>query len=154
MKNIFNTCVIISLLVLSLSAYGSEEDYMIWKQVKIRTAGNKETGEVSFAAQTDGKTFKSISITAFKKQFKLAKADLAKIKGFPLSSLTITHEAGYVQLGGHTVHFKMKRVYYRLKKLVEGRVRISISKGKGLEVHGPEIKEIKGTSKPVIPPRP
>lgn len=147
MKNKFNTCVIISLLVLSLSAYGSEEEYMIWKQVKIRTAGNKETGEVSFAAQTDGETFKSISITAFKKQFKVAKADLAKIKGFPLSSLTITHEAGYVQLGGHTVHFKMKRVYYnRLKKLVEARVRISISKGKGLEIHGPEIKEIKGTS--------
>ena len=39
-----------------------------------------------------------------------------KLKGFPLNSLSITYEPGYPELGGHTVHFKMKQVHYQAKK--------------------------------------
>ena len=141
MKGKLILLTLITVFVLSLCAWGSEEDHMIWKQIKIVFSECKEMGTVIFEAQTDGQSFKSISITASGKQFQIEETDLLKFKGFPLSSLAVTHEAGYPRLGGHTVHFKMKRVYYKSKKLVEERIRISISKGKGLEIYGPETKE-------------
>lgn len=136
---------ILSLLLVFLfafsSASASEEEFLPWKEVKIVCAENSETGKVVFDAQTDGNAYKFVSITTFGKQFKLDGPQLSKLKRFPLSSLSITHEAGYEQLGGHTVHFKMKYHRYQAPKVVEGRVVISVSKGKGLEIHGPETKE-------------
>jgi hypothetical protein len=124
-------------------ASGSEEEFVIWKQVKI-TSSNSQTGDLVFEAKTDGDTYSAVSFSVFGKQFKLEEPQLSKLKGFPLSSLSLTHEAGYAELGGHTVHFKLTRHYYDSKseKTVQERIVISISKGKGLEIHGPEKKEL------------
>jgi hypothetical protein len=132
--------VLSSMLAVAATASASEEEFVVWQQVKIVSPAYKETGTVVFDAQTDGETSRAVSIRAFDKDFKLDDAQLSKLKGFPLSSLSITHEAGYERLGGHTVHFKMKRVFYQAPKTREEHIRISISKGKGLEIFGPEAK--------------
>lgn len=132
-----------AVLACASSVLASEEEFLPWKQVKIVCADRPETGTVVFEAQTDGDAYKAVSISVFGKPFKVEGPQLAKLKGFPLSSLSITHEAGYKELGGHTVHFKMKQVRYQSNKLLEDRILISISKGKGLEIHGPETTELK-----------
>ena len=86
--------------------------------------------------QTDGHDYKAISISAFGEQFKVEGPQLsAKLRGLALNTLSITHEAGYEQLGGHTVHFKMKRDHFQQTKRRVEEIVISVSKGKGLEIH-------------------
>src|SRR3989338_11162952 len=126
--------LLIMTVTFCISALASEEDYIDWKQVKIVSPEYKQTGTIIFEVETDGDVYKSVSITTFGKEYKFEAKDLSKLKGFPVSSISITHEVGYSSLGGHTVHFRMKRVYYKSEKLVEEKIRISISKGKGLEI--------------------
>ncbi|UCD55704.1 MAG: hypothetical protein JSV93_02645 [Candidatus Omnitrophota bacterium] len=132
----------ITTFLFCITTFASEEECVTWKQVRIISTEHEQTGTIVFEAETDGTAYKSVAITVFGKNFEVKSEDLAKLKGFPLNSLIIAHEAGYPRLGGYTVHFKLKRIYYKAKKLVEERVRVSINKGKGLEVHGPEAKMI------------
>ncbi|MBM4037918.1 MAG: hypothetical protein FJ290_05335 [Planctomycetes bacterium] len=120
----------------------SEEEFVVWQEVRIVCAERPETGAIVFEARTDGERYAKVSLSVFGKVYTLNEADRLKLGGFPLSSIALTHEAGYAELGGHTVHVKLKRVLYKAGKLVEERVRISVSKGKGLTVHGPEAKEV------------
>lgn len=138
--------VFITAFSLYTTVSASEEEYVMWKQLKIVSAEHKQTGTIVFEAETDDTTYKSVTITAFGKKFKVNSDDLSKLKEFPLNSLTITHEAGYSQLGGYTVHFKLKRIYYKGEELIEERLRVSVSKGKGLEVYGPEVKMINASN--------
>lgn len=135
--------LLLAVLVPPSSLLASEEEFLPWKQVKIVCRDRPETGTVVFDAHTEGDAYKVVAITTFGKQFTLDEPQMSKLKGFPLSSLSITHEGGYPQLGGHTVHFKMKYHRYQAPKLMEERIRISISKGKGLEIYGPERNELK-----------
>jgi hypothetical protein len=118
----------------------SEEEILPWSEVRIVGPERKDTGTIVFSAKTAGDTFQEVRIEAFGKTFTVAKEDLPKLAGFPLNSLAITHEAGYEELGGHTVYFKMKRLFYdREKRLIEERIALSVSRGKGLSI--PERKQ-------------
>ena len=59
----------------------------------------------------------------------MSATDLAKLEGFPLSSLRTSHEAGYESLGGYTVHFRFDRTFYNPeKKLVTEIIYVSVTK--------------------------
>jgi len=134
----------LSLVVLAMSMgmavaiYASEEDFLKWAEVRIVSPERPDTGRVVFAAKTDGDQYREIAIEAFGRKHPVGDEVLAKLKGFPLNSLVTTHEAGYPQLGGHTVHFKFKRSYYKEGGLVQESVVLSASKGKGLALSGPK----------------
>jgi hypothetical protein len=85
-----------------------------------------------------------VTIRAFGRKHALAAADLAKLKAFPLSSLQASHEPGYEELGGHTVHFRFRRTFYNAgKKLVTETVYVSANK-KGLTVSDTRTQEQRG----------
>ncbi len=108
---------------------------MRWRAVQIDCFETSETGRVGIAANVDDKNLASLRVTAFGQSFNLSPFDLKKINLFPLDSLKITHEAGYAELGGHTVHFKFQRAYYDKDQKLHNEVAVvSVSKGKGLEV--------------------
>jgi hypothetical protein len=132
------TRVFLVAFLLTLGAGGlraSEEEVLPWSEVRIVGAEQKETGTVVFSAKLAGQQYKEVLLEAFGKQFTLAKEDLPKLAGFPLNSLAITHEAGYEKLGGHTVYFKLKRVFSDpMARIVEERIVLSVSRGKGLAI--------------------
>jgi hypothetical protein len=85
-----------------------------------------------FSAKVRGDKFQEITIQAFDQEHRIEGDLLAKLSGFPLASLQTTHEAGFERLGGHMVHFKLKKVALdKDKGLVETRIVLSVSKGKG-----------------------
>ncbi len=130
----------------------SEKEFLPWSEVRIVGAERKDTGKVVFTAKTAGDKYQEVSIEAFGKRLELAKDDLQKLNGFPLNSLAITHEAGCEILGGHTVHFKMKMVYYdKAARLIEERVTVSVSQGKGLAVSERKQQVLKEAPKSLPP---
>jgi hypothetical protein len=128
--------------------HASEEEFLPWSEVRIVGAERKQTGKVVFSAKMAADKFQEVSLEAFGKQSALAKEDLQKLNGFPLSSLVTTHEAGYEVLGGHTVHFKLKKVYYDkpgeiMAALIEESITVSVSRGKGLKARAPTQRVLK-----------
>jgi hypothetical protein len=84
-------------------------------------------------AKADGTRIASLTILAFGNTHTVAGEDLKKISAFPLSSIRITHEAGYEALGGYTVHLTFRRTYYDSdKKLRDDTAVISVSQKRGL----------------------
>ena len=126
------------------SLLASEEEFVPWSEVRIVSPKHEQTGTVSLTAKLEGAEYKELAVEAFGKKYAIEKKDLARLAGFPPSSLVITHEAGYEQLGGHMVHFKWKRSYLDAGgKLVEEKALVSISKGKGLSVKSPILPATK-----------
>jgi hypothetical protein len=129
------TALLVLVALLGYRLQASEEESLPWSEARIVGVEREDTGKVVFVARTTGDEYREVILEAFGKQFVLAKDDLPKLKGFPLNSLTITHEAGFVQLGGHMVHFKLKMVYYdKAARLIEEKVTLSVSRGKGLSI--------------------
>lgn len=124
-------------LVCSLSGAlvtASEEEYLEYGEIRVVSPERKDTGKVVFAAKADREKILSVNIEAFGKKYVLSDGELEKVTGFPISSLVITHEAGFELTGGHTVHFKLKKVGYKDEKLTEEKALISVSQKKGLDV--------------------
>lgn len=133
-------CVAASLVVIGFGSvlFASEEEFLVWNEVRIVSPKRDDTGQVVFVAKTEGSEYREITIEAFGKKFSVENEHLASFKGFPLSSLVTTHEAGYERLGGHTVHFKFKRAFYDPDgKLVQEHARVSVSRGKALTIAKP-----------------
>ena len=87
----------------------SEEEYLDqYSEFRVVGTERKDTGKVVFAAKADREKILSVSVEAFGKKYSLSNEELEQISGFPLSSLTISHEAGYERTGGHMVHFRLK----------------------------------------------
>lgn len=139
----FRTAVLtgIALGLLCSSRLGaSEEEHLIWQEVKITSPERKDTGKVVFSAKTDGTAYLSVEIEAFGTSHAVPKEMLEKLADYPLSSLATTHEAGYERLGGHTVHFKFKRVDFTARVPMENTVTLSVNKGRGVTLSGPSQK--------------
>jgi hypothetical protein len=105
------------LLILAIATYasvsfGSEEEFLGWQTLTIKSPERVETGVVTVEATTNALSITKLSIEAFGRKTTLNEAELKKLEGFPLPSCVLTHEAGYAALGGHTVHMKLKRIYY------------------------------------------
>lgn len=134
------------LMLLLIGAYvsaggtlsASEEEFLEVADVRIVAAERADTGKVVLAAKLAGGSVKEMTVEAFGKKYVLEQGQLDKLAGFPLTSLVMTHEAGYERLGGHTVYFKLKRSFPDANgRVVERKVVVSVSKGKGLAVAMP-----------------
>jgi len=126
--------VLNSLLFVAL-ANGSEEEFVPWKSVRIDCVKRDPISTVVVKVRMNESKFGAFELTAFGRKKKLLADDLAKLKGFPLSSLLITHEAGYESLGGHTLSCKLKRVFYDDDEdLIQEQVYIMMVKNKPDEV--------------------
>jgi hypothetical protein len=110
----------------------SEEEILPWSEVRVVGAENKDTGTVVFSAKVAGGIYREVNLEVFGKKFAVPQEQPRKLTGLPLASPTITHEAGYERLGGHTVHFKLKHVYLVQGRLLEESLTLSVSRGKGL----------------------
>jgi hypothetical protein len=95
-----------------IPAFSSEEDYIGWKSFVIECFETPKAGKISCEAVRNEKGFAKFIIRAFSKEYALTKDQLTKLEGFPLESLKISHEAGYEEIGGYTLHF----CFYRYKK--------------------------------------
>ena len=136
------------LLVAVRQLPGSEEESLVWNDVRIVSPEREDTGKVVFAAKSANGRFETITIEAFGKTHVVDRDDLNKLSDFPLGSLRTTHEAGYERLGGHTIHFKMSYVKYdEQKRLFEHRVTLSVSKGRGIAITGPTSVAVDATTK-------
>jgi hypothetical protein len=122
----------------------SEEEHLVWQEVKITAPERKDTGKVVFSAKTDaeGQAYVSIEIEAFGKMHKVPKETLDKLAAYPLSGLATSHEAGYERLGGHTVHFKFKKLDFTADVPRESTMTLSVSKGRGVTLSGPSQKPL------------
>ena len=133
---------LLALLLVGSSARASEEEFLVWSEVRIVSVDRKDTGRVTFTAEVRDDAWRKVEATAFDKTYSLTEGQCARLAGFPLSSIRTTHEAGYEQLGGHTVHFKFKRSFYRESSLVESELVISISRGRGLKMSEPRDRVV------------
>ena len=139
MSRSISASMTLAFLLIALPSMASEEEYLAWSSLRLECKESPQAGKVTVFATMGDAGLSSFQLTAFGKDHSLAASDLAKVRDFPLDSLRVTHEAGYPQLGGHTVHFKLSRSYYvpaQMKSVAEDVV-ISVSKGKGLSVSGP-----------------
>jgi hypothetical protein len=115
------------------NAPASEEEFAVWSSVEVTTTEIPHFGKVDVTAKADNERIAGLKITAFGKTHTLDGKGLEKISGFPLSSMRITHEAGYEELGGYTMHIKFRRTYYdSAKKLRDETAVISVSEKNGL----------------------
>jgi hypothetical protein len=119
----------------------SEEECLPWQEVRIVCAERAETGKVELMAIASTNGYRQVEIVAFGKKHTVPATDLAKLRGFPLAGLQTTHEAGYEELGGHTVHLRLKRENCVPGGWVEETVVISVSRGKGLAISEPRQRE-------------
>lgn len=137
----FNLIVAAALLILTNSGTASEENFALWGDVEITSLPVTGAGQIRFSAKSSRDAIQSVVIGAFGKEVRLSDKQLTAMKGFPLSSLSITHEAGYPELGGHTVHFKLRRVFYDdQKRLVDERLTISLPKDQEVRISKREKK--------------
>jgi hypothetical protein len=129
---------ILHLMLLALScgqARASEEEVVSWQSVVIKADGTPETGMIRVEASTGEKELASLHIHAFGKEEAVGKADLEKLRGYPLASIVITHEPGYESIGGHTVNIRLKRTRYNEAKELKTEVMvISLPKNAALRV--------------------
>ena len=115
------------LLLLALTcgpAAGSEEDIRSWQSVAIKADGTQETGNIRVEAEVNADVYGSFRMHAFGREESLGKADLEKLRGYPLSSISITSEPGYESIGGYTVHARLKRTFYDDAKKLKAEVTI------------------------------
>ncbi|MCX6880581.1 MAG: hypothetical protein NTW21_43265 [Verrucomicrobia bacterium] len=124
----------------TLPAIASEEDSLKWTSVIIQCGRTPEAGNISCEARTGEMGWAACTVRAFGKEYVLPEAALAKLKGFPLSSLETTHEAGYEELGGYTVHFRFARTVNNPEnKVVTEIIYVSVNKN-GISVSEPRPK--------------
>jgi hypothetical protein len=132
-------CVLLLLAALRLTSAASEEESVPWQSVTVKSAELPVVGIVTIEASTQGGAYQKLTVAAFGRTHALAAADLKRLEGFPLSSLTLTHEAGYAPLGGHTLHLKLNRTHYNeAKKLTEEVIIISVPRDAALTVSEPK----------------
>lgn len=129
------TIFLICLAAVPCTGTASEEDFIPWQSLTARSVEIPVAGVVSVEATVSGNTYQKFTIGAFGRSRSLSADELKRLEGFPLSSLAITHEAGYVRLGGHTVHLRLQRTYYDpAQKLIVDILLISLPKDAELQI--------------------
>ena len=132
------------LLCSALPAFSSEEEALIWQSVVVRCREVPAAGMVSCEIDVDGRNYRKLLIQAFGKAFTIGADDLIKLEGYPLSSLTMTHEVGYAEIGGPTVHLRWKRTRFsKMDGPITEEILISVT-STGVLVTGPRQLESAG----------
>jgi len=130
----------ITSLMYTTAAQASEEEILPWQEVRIVCAERPETGKVELIAVSDTNGYRQVEIVAFGKNHPVPPSDLPKLTGYRLNSLRLTHEPGYKELGGHTVHLRLNRSSVVPDGIAEETVILSVSVGKGMQMGDPQKK--------------
>jgi hypothetical protein len=140
MKHLIQILASLILLLAALSARASEEEFLDWTSAVIQVTGTPVAGDISCSVTVESGEWKEFTIGAFGKTYSLDETELAVLRGFPLSSLQTTHEQGYEELGGYTVHFRFEKVYYDTEgTLVTEIVYVSVNR-LGMSVSEPRFR--------------
>jgi hypothetical protein len=120
-------------LVVGFQAFASEEEYATWSSVDI-TSNVQRAGLVRVSGRASDGHITSLQIVAFCRTNALSGDDLKKASSFPLADMKITHEAGYEQLGGYSVHVRLRRIAYDSdEKLQDDTGIITVTEKTGLQ---------------------
>jgi len=133
-----NLILIFMVVVMTQSSRATEEDYLLWKNIKLTLTEYNKTEETTIEVDTDGVNFKSLIITSFGQKNEVINSDLKKLKDFELQSLksTISTDSS----GNDILYFSLTRVrFIKPKVRVKEEVLISVSKNKGLIFYDPKI---------------
>ena len=140
MKKSLIAMLIAALIPASLAA-ASQEEFLEWTSAAIECANTPEAGDVSCEIKVGEDGWETCVIKAFGNTHRLGPADLRKLDGFPLSSLRTSHEAGYEELGGYTVHFRLDRTFYNAdNEIVTEIIYVSVTRD-GVTVSEPRAEE-------------
>ena len=111
----------------------SQEMYLPWCEVRIVSDAPDDAGQVEIVASTNSDLeWKSVEVSAFGQKYKLDPKQLTSLKGYDPSSLVISYEPGYQELGGHTVHWALSRTFLNKNENMTQKMIISVYKRKGL----------------------
>jgi len=133
--------MLIAALIPASAAIASEEELLGWTSVVVECASAGEAGDVECEIKAGEDGWETFVIQAFGNTYSLAPAELGKLDGFPLSSLRTSHEAGYEELGGYTVHFRFDRNFYNSDNvLVTEIIYVSVTEN-GVTVSAPRMQE-------------
>lgn len=123
-------CIVLS----TVQVFSSEEDFLGWQSVTIglKTPGKNKDVEV-IASQNRQFEFDKFLIKIDGTEYKLNENQLKQLNGYPLSSISLTHEAGYEKVGGYTIGIRLTNRFYQKDTLINNIVRISINK-RGLSI--------------------
>jgi hypothetical protein len=89
----------------------SELEHVPWRSVTVTSAALPSCGVMEVKAEVDrDDRYLAFLLTAFGRTRTLSTAELARLQGFPLASLQLTHEGGYPQLGGPMCHARLTRL--------------------------------------------
>jgi hypothetical protein len=132
-------CFFLLLPAMRMTSAASEENFVPWQSVTVTSPQLPVVGIVTINASTRGGAYEKLAVGAFGRTHTVAAAELKRPEDFPLSSLTLTHEAGYAPLGGHTLHLKFNRASYdEAKKLTQKTIVISIPKDAAVTISEPK----------------
>jgi hypothetical protein len=132
--------IAVALLLLVGVTFASEEEFLDWTSASVQVAGTPEAGDISINATVGSGVWSSLTINAFGRTHVLGEDELAMLCGFPLSSMRTTHEQGYEELGGYTVHFRFERAFYTEEsELVSEIIYVSVNR-EGLSLSGPWVR--------------
>lgn len=114
---------------------------MRWRSLTLDCGTIEKAGKVSLTATTDDTGFRRFEFVAFGQTHRLSEDDIKKLREFPLDSLLVTHEAGYPQLGGHTVYFRFRRTFYDAdKKFRKQEITVSVDETHKVTMVGSQDK--------------
>jgi hypothetical protein len=134
--------IIILLLTLRLLAptcLSSEEIPLILGSADVK-GWTEIAGGVRIQIESPKGSIESVKITAFGRDIEIPDAELAKLKGVIYSEISISHEGGYKELGGHTIYFilKFRDMFggdpFEGDPMLEEQVRISVPKNAPVKV--------------------
>ena len=97
---------LLSAISLLQIASASEEEFVRPTCLEIQGSVG-EKSPVKLVVESTEAGMKSVVMEAHGRTITLTEDDLVRLTGFRPATAIITHEAGYPQLGGHTVHFKL-----------------------------------------------
>ena len=127
----------LTVLILVSAAFASEEEFLDWTSATVQVAETPQAGEISVSATVESGVWSAFTVNAFGRTHILDEDELSMLSGFPLSSMRTTHEQGYEELGGYTVHFRFNRTFYSEEsELVSEIVYVSVNR-EGLSLSGP-----------------
>jgi hypothetical protein len=133
--------ITVALLLLLVGAtFASEEEFLDWTSVSVQVEETPGAGEISVSATVESGVWRSFTINAFGKIHALNEDELSGLSGFPLSSMRTTHEQGYEELGGYTVHFRFEKIFYSEEgELISEIIYVSVNR-EGLSVLEPRAR--------------
>ena len=129
----------------TIACLGSEEVPLPLGSADIR-GWSEVAGGVRIRIESPKGSIESVKISAFGRDIAIPEAEMAKLKHVAYSEVSISHEGGYKETGGHTVHFilRFRDMFggdpFKGDPMLEERVRISVPQNGAVRVKKERVK--------------